>query len=259
MMHTNYHNASGLPDDRQITTARDQAMLARAHAGPVPQILSAISRPGASSIAARRCATTTTCSAASTASTASRPAISAIPASTSPSMCTATSAISWSVVFGGRTAGARDAHVRSLIDSNITVASAKRTAPPVVEGWRSQDQARRARRLCRRRRRPSTATAEATASPSPAPPRRSSRCRSRPCSVQPAADAHRLAVAAGAREAASSSRAGHRRPRRPSPPWRLSSSARRCPPAKPGALAALPAKASDAARPDHHRRRGQSA
>ena len=39
------------------------------------------------------------------------------------------------VVFGGHTAEARDARVRSLIDNNINVASAKRTAPPVVEGW----------------------------------------------------------------------------------------------------------------------------
>lgn len=30
MMHTSYFNASGLPDDRQITTARDQAVLGRA-------------------------------------------------------------------------------------------------------------------------------------------------------------------------------------------------------------------------------------
>jgi len=30
MTHTNYYNASGLPDDRQITTARDQAVLGRA-------------------------------------------------------------------------------------------------------------------------------------------------------------------------------------------------------------------------------------
>ncbi len=38
------------------------------------------------------------------------------------------------VVFGGRTAEARDARVRSLIDSNINIASTKRTAPPMVEG-----------------------------------------------------------------------------------------------------------------------------
>ena len=39
------------------------------------------------------------------------------------------------VVFGGRTAAARDARVRSLIDNNINIAAVKRTAPPVVEGW----------------------------------------------------------------------------------------------------------------------------
>jgi D-alanyl-D-alanine carboxypeptidase len=39
------------------------------------------------------------------------------------------------VVFGGRTAGARDARVISLINNNIRVASAKRTAPLIVEGW----------------------------------------------------------------------------------------------------------------------------
>ena len=30
MTHTTYHNASGLPDDQQMTTARDQAILGRA-------------------------------------------------------------------------------------------------------------------------------------------------------------------------------------------------------------------------------------
>jgi D-alanyl-D-alanine carboxypeptidase len=39
------------------------------------------------------------------------------------------------VVFGGRTADARDARVRSLIDNNINIAAVKRTAPLVVEGW----------------------------------------------------------------------------------------------------------------------------
>jgi D-alanyl-D-alanine carboxypeptidase len=39
------------------------------------------------------------------------------------------------VVFGGRTARARDARVISLIDNNINVASSKRTAPLVAEGW----------------------------------------------------------------------------------------------------------------------------
>jgi D-alanyl-D-alanine carboxypeptidase len=38
-------------------------------------------------------------------------------------------------VFGGRSAEARDARVRSLIDNNINIAAVKRTTPPVVEGW----------------------------------------------------------------------------------------------------------------------------
>ena len=38
------------------------------------------------------------------------------------------------VVFGGRSADARDARVRSLIENNINIASIKRTAPPVLEG-----------------------------------------------------------------------------------------------------------------------------
>jgi len=38
------------------------------------------------------------------------------------------------VVFGGRTANARDARVLSLINNNINIAAVKRTAPPLVEG-----------------------------------------------------------------------------------------------------------------------------
>ncbi len=37
------------------------------------------------------------------------------------------------VVFGGRTARARDAKVTSLIENNINIASSKRTAPPVAD------------------------------------------------------------------------------------------------------------------------------
>ena len=39
------------------------------------------------------------------------------------------------VVFGGRSAGWRDARMRSLIEGNIAEASVKRTAPLVVERW----------------------------------------------------------------------------------------------------------------------------
>src|SRR5262249_20150025 len=49
------------------------------------------------------------------------------------------------VVFGGRSAEARDARVRSLIENNINIASIKRTAPPVGEGVETA-QARKANR-----------------------------------------------------------------------------------------------------------------
>src|SRR3974390_3427565 len=43
------------------------------------------------------------------------------------------------VVFGGRTASARDARVLSLINNNINIAAAKRSAPPLLEGWETAE------------------------------------------------------------------------------------------------------------------------
>ena len=79
---TIYANASGLPDDDQITTARDQVTLGRAIQDRFPRYYRYFATR-ASSIAATRCAITTSCSAASKASTASRPATPARPASIS--------------------------------------------------------------------------------------------------------------------------------------------------------------------------------
>ncbi len=83
MRNTVYRNASGLPNDEQITTARDQALLGIAVQQRFPKYyryfsLSSLrlSRQGASAI-------TTSCSARSKASTASRPATPAPPASIS--------------------------------------------------------------------------------------------------------------------------------------------------------------------------------
>ena len=45
MTHTVYRNASGLPDDEQITTARDQAILGRAIAGSLSAILPLLLHP----------------------------------------------------------------------------------------------------------------------------------------------------------------------------------------------------------------------
>ena len=153
MMHTNYHNASGLPDDRQITTARDQAILGARASRTASRNISTIFPPGASSIAARRCATTTTCSAESPASTASRPAISASPASTSSPRVHRNQPPS-------RGGGVRRTHRRCARRARAQpdrqqhrVASAKRTAPLVVEGWQARRPRSPGRRLCRRRHR----------------------------------------------------------------------------------------------------------
>jgi D-alanyl-D-alanine carboxypeptidase len=137
MMHTQYHNASGLPDDRQITTARDQAILARALQDRFPQyyhffatrafvwnghhmrnhnhllgrvagvdgIKTGYIRASGFNIVVnvRR---------------GKRHVITA--------------------VFGGRTGRVRNARAQALIDKYIRRASTKRTAPLVVEGWRSK-------------------------------------------------------------------------------------------------------------------------
>ena len=102
-----------------------------------------ISPPGLSNTAASRCGTTIICSAPSTASTASRLATFAIPGSTSSLRSAAANRHIVAVVFGGRTANARDARVRSLIDNNINIAAVKRTAPPVIEGSGNSGRAKR--------------------------------------------------------------------------------------------------------------------
>lgn len=134
MMHTNYHNASGLPDDRQTTTARDQAILARALQDRFPQYFHFFSIrnfvwhghrmrnhnhllgrvPGVDGI--------------KTGYIRASGFNIAINLRRGKRHLVA-------VVFGGRSARVRDARVRSLIDKYIRVASTRRTAPRVVEGW----------------------------------------------------------------------------------------------------------------------------
>jgi D-alanyl-D-alanine carboxypeptidase len=134
MAQTTYRNASGLPDEEQITTARDQAILGRAIQDRFPNyyhyfatrtfdfrgksirnhnhLLGAVEGvdgiktgyirdSGFNIVTSMR--------------RANRHLI--------------------AVVFGGRSANARDARVRSLIENNVNIASVKRTAPPLVEGW----------------------------------------------------------------------------------------------------------------------------
>jgi D-alanyl-D-alanine carboxypeptidase len=138
MKHTFYHNASGLPDDLQITTARDQSILARAMQDRFPQYYYYFSTPSFvfrgkvirnhNHLLGRL------------------PGVDGMKTgyirASGFNIVTSVRRNNRhviAVVFGGRTANARDARVVSLIENNINIASAKRTAPPLVEGVETAD------------------------------------------------------------------------------------------------------------------------
>jgi len=132
MSQTTYRNASGLPDEEQITTARDQALLGRAIQDRYPNyyhyfatrtfdyrgksirnhnhLLGAVDGVDGIKTGYIR---DSGFNIVTSIRRANRHLV--------------------AVVFGGRSADARDARVRSLIENNINIASIKRTAPPVVE------------------------------------------------------------------------------------------------------------------------------
>ena len=134
MMHTVYRDASGLPNDEQITTARDMAILGRAIQDRFPQYYHYFSTryfewrgrmvrnhnhllgsiPGVDGIKTGYIHD----SGFNIITSVRRHGRHIV-----------------AVVFGGRTASARDARMRGLIEGTINVAAIKRTAPPVVEGW----------------------------------------------------------------------------------------------------------------------------
>jgi len=134
MKHTAYHNASGLPDDQQITTARDEAILGRAIQDRFPGYYRYFSTRAfvyrgkfmrnhnhllGSVAGVDGIKTGYIHDSGFNIVTSVRRGGRHIVA----------------VVFGGRTANARDAKVRSLIDNTINTAALTRTAPPVIEGW----------------------------------------------------------------------------------------------------------------------------
>jgi D-alanyl-D-alanine carboxypeptidase len=134
MKRTVYRNASGLPDDDQITTARDQAVLGRAIQDRFPELYKYFSTrtfayrgksmrnhnhllgtfAGVDGIKTGYIHD----SGFNIVTSVRRGARHII-----------------AVVFGGATADARDSRVRGLVESNIQSAALKRTAPPVFEGW----------------------------------------------------------------------------------------------------------------------------
>jgi len=132
MMHTVYRDASGLPNDAQITTARDMTILARAVQDRFPQYYHYFATrtfryhgeemrnhnhllgrvPGVDGMKTGY--------------------IHDSGFNIVVSMHRGERRVI-AVVFGGRTASARDARVVGLLDDTIELAAAKRTAPPVGE------------------------------------------------------------------------------------------------------------------------------
>lgn len=132
MNQTVYRNASGLPNDEQVTTARDQALLGRAIQDRFPQyyhyfatrsfefhgkamrnhnhLLGRIAGVDGIKTGYIRA------SGFNIVTSARRSGRHVV-----------------AVVFGGRTASARDARVVGLIENNINIASVKRTAPVIAE------------------------------------------------------------------------------------------------------------------------------
>lgn len=133
MEHTTYRNASGLPDDDQITTARDQAVMGRALEDRFPRYFHYFSTRsfvfnGRTIRGHNRLL-------------GSVDGVDGIKTgyirASGFNIVTSVNRNNRSivaVVFGGTTASARDARVRSLIANNINIASTKRTAPPIAEG-----------------------------------------------------------------------------------------------------------------------------
>ncbi len=133
MMHTVYRDASGLPNDEQITTARDMTILGRAIQDRFPQYYHYFA--------------TRTFTYRGEEMRNHNHLLGRVPGvdgmktgyihdsgfNIIVSMRRGTRHIV-AVVFGGRTASARDARVVSLLDDTIETAATKRTALPIVEG-----------------------------------------------------------------------------------------------------------------------------
>jgi D-alanyl-D-alanine carboxypeptidase len=133
LLHTTYRNASGLPNGEQVTTARDQALLGRALEDRFPRYFHYFSTR--SFVFHGRIVR------GHNRLLGSVDGVDGIKTGyihdSGFNIVTSVHRNNRSiiaVVFGGRTASARDARVRSLIDNNINIAATKRTAPPVAEG-----------------------------------------------------------------------------------------------------------------------------
>jgi D-alanyl-D-alanine carboxypeptidase len=132
MSHTNYVNASGLPDDDQVTTARDQALLGRAIQDRFPRYYRFFST---TSFVFRG----TTIRGHNHLLGSVRGVDGIKTGFTNASGFNLLTSVHRDgrylvgVVLGGRSAFERDGHMRALIESNIRVASARRGALVIAE------------------------------------------------------------------------------------------------------------------------------
>jgi D-alanyl-D-alanine carboxypeptidase len=133
MSQTVYRNASGLPDDQQITTARDQATLGRAIQDRFPNYYQYFATRSFEYRGKSMRNHNHLLGAVDGLDGIKTGYIHDSGFNIVTSVRRANHHVV-AVVFGGRTADARDARVRSLIDNNINIAAVKRTAPPVIEG-----------------------------------------------------------------------------------------------------------------------------
>ena len=133
MKGTTYLNASGLPNDQQITTARDQALLGRAIFDRFPNYYRYFSTRSFDFRGKSMRNHNHLLGRIEGLDGIKTAYVNASGFNIVTSVNRAGRHIV-AVVFGGRTANARDARVVSLIESNINIASAKRTVPPVGEG-----------------------------------------------------------------------------------------------------------------------------
>jgi D-alanyl-D-alanine carboxypeptidase len=139
MSHTEYRNASGLPDDDQVTTARDQAMLGRAIQERFPRYYRYFSTPSftyhGNSMRNHNHLL------------GSVEGVDGIKTGyTDASGFNLVTSLKRgnrhlvAVVLGGRSAGARDERMRDLLDQYVARASERRTAPVIAESAPQTDQ-----------------------------------------------------------------------------------------------------------------------
>ncbi len=133
MKHTTYRNASGLPNDEQVTTARDQALLGRALQDRFPQYFHYFSTRAFLYKGRMVRGHNRLLGNVDGVDGIKTGYIRASGFNIVTSVNRNNRHIV-AVVFGGRTARLRDAQVRSLIAGNFRKASTKRTAPPVTVG-----------------------------------------------------------------------------------------------------------------------------